>query len=160
MSRAQIQLNDGTSYDFERVCVQSKKDDIALAKAKMPGTCETKKYKLQTTNIQKGTPIALLTRWNGAVNIKNGFIEYGNNSNEAIAVTEGQKIYPHHFMIQFNSTQKGDSGGVITDYKGRIIGINCWSEINQETHESTQTSGGVKIFRALEMISFYAQKLK
>ena len=76
-----------------------------------------------------------------------------NKNNQPMS--EGK--YTHHFTRTFSSVKPGDSGGIVSTYNGKIVGLECWSGINPETKKSSNTSGGVKIMRVLELVHAYKQ---
>jgi len=146
----QVRLSNGRSYNISHVCVQSDKEDVALVKAEVPGRCRPKKYRIFNTNKIKSLPAAIMLRKDGKVNTKHGFMkEY----EEAFCYDTNQKNrkYPeHHFQLQLMGGKPGDSGGVVVDTDGRLIGI---------LSGGIETSAnGIKIMKALEFIDLYIRK--
>ena len=160
-SRSHIVLSDGKEYQFERVCIESKKYDIALAKAKVQEMNKKLRYKLYANHeVKEYTPITLLTRWNGKSIIKSGFISSAKVDVSTAALTQSSINFKDHFTVKLTGAKKGDSGGVIASYNGRIIGLQSWVAIKPKMYELEDFNGCTKIFHALELVCKYVAHVK
>jgi len=131
-------LYDGKNYKIKKVCAVSHKSDIGLAKIKISGNYEIKKFRIHNTNKLEKIPIVLLIRKDGQIKEKYGIIDRDWNPGSLDALN------------QFSSSiisKAGDSGGIIISPDGKLIGIHYGNRPNNSSH--------IKIIRALELIEFY-----
>lgn len=93
-------------------------------------------------------PVTLMTRWNRSVYYNCGVIQAGNDE---VIYVEGQQIVfdeSNHFRLML-AVQHGDSGGIIVDNDGRLVGfLSAKNEIYD--------AFGIKLVKALEVVEFHA----
>jgi len=130
-------LYNGKSYKIKKVYAVSHKSDIGLAKIKISGNYGIKKFRVYNTNKLEKIPIVLLIRKDGQIKEKYGMVDrdWSPNTNKL-----------NHFSSSV-PTKPGDSGGIIINPDGKLIGIHSEGGDNKGSH--------IKIIRALELIEFY-----
>ncbi|MBI5064649.1 trypsin-like peptidase domain-containing protein [Candidatus Woesearchaeota archaeon] len=115
-----IRMHDERTYAIQDWCIRSRKrEDLALAKADLPGDNKPRSYKFHIEKSRTPTVI-LLTRRNGKILYKLGSIP-GSKSLVKIA-DDPSALYSMHLDLKIDNIP-GDSGGVITTTDLRIIGL-------------------------------------
>ena len=152
---------DGCTYRLEEVCALSKDEDIALAKVKIckePKPMDYNIYDLE--KLKKDIPAFLLYNnasllyYNreGEISENEGYI-YKTSNIFTVTLSNGKReLYPDQF-ISIIQSGPGDSGGMIINEKGGIIGMLSGGD------PMHPLSFCVKFFKALELIQFYKEKL-
>lgn len=154
-----IEDGKGRTYGIEKICAVSKKEeDIALGKIKIEKKSKPIKYRLYNTNqLKLGLPVAILYYNNdGKLETKYGLIKQIWNDSKVDLLNGRFTSFPDQFVIDLNKpAEPGHSGGVIISPDGRLVGILSTADVSGETN----IAGGVKFFKALELIDFYKRKL-
>lgn len=146
-----IKMHDGKTYSVQDWCIRSRKrEDLALAKANLPGTNTPRSYKFFIEE-PKRSNVILLTRRNGKIDYKLGQISRAN-SVACVKTTEGKANYTLHFDLQIENIP-GDSGGIITTPDLRILGF--LSSGNEGTFASAAT-----LRNALNLVQAYINTAK
>lgn len=145
-----VRLHDGSLHALERICAYSEKDDVVLAKAKIDGPAKVRSYRVWQGERIDSMPVVAVTRWYGELQAKNGFLKTSNT---------GLPAYSTGFRLEFSDTEKGDSGGVITTYDGRVIGIHYMATFDGKSKRA-QESFGVTITRAFEILHAHKRYLE
>jgi hypothetical protein len=145
-----VRLSDGRDYNIERICFLRNSEDFALAKANIPGEAEPRHYKFFSRfNFEKTLPAAMLSKWDGQIQSKYGFLRpfHGYGPTRPLN-SKTLTDYRHHYISSLPSIP-GDSGGIVVNDEGRIMGIHSAGcrEISQ--------SLCLKFIRALELIEHY-----
>lgn len=152
---AKIRTYDDKEYEIEKICAYGSKEDIALAKANMPGKCETKPYRIYNTDAMQKDPVMLLTRRNGKTITKYGIVQDYKIERLAIAST-GIIHLQNQIGIKLMDAEPGDSGGVIISPDGRLMGICTSITLN----EQLKSTSGTKILSAMNVVHCYKRKLE
>lgn len=155
----------GRHYPIEKVCAQTAKcrdknrrDDLALAKAKIEGSSEPMNYRIFNTELLKsGLAVALLYYdRQGALKRKYGFVK---NLMNYMAVDLGDgtfESYPRQFVVQLDITaEQGHSGGMIICPEGRLVGIAS----NADVTGLDNFLGAAKFIKALGLVDFHKRSL-
>jgi hypothetical protein len=160
LSDKKVRLYDQTCHMIDEMCAFSKLEDIALAKADIPGECKPKSYRFYNTgemesDLREGgkMPVAAVARWNNQLKRNFGFVEMVANPCKT-RMKDGTKTrFPNQFMVSAKS-RPGYSGGLVTCYGGRFMGI-----ISGGFEDRSRTTA-VKLFKALELVDFYKRRLQ
>jgi len=150
-----IELRDHRSsyYPLERLVAKSEYRDIALVKARMPGLLKPKKYRIKDTDkLHPVSPICLVSRKGGGIERKFGYVIQINSTGQ-IKNLGGMPICPEHFTANIKAIP-GDSGGIIVNPEGELVGIVSAGTINQD-----EFSAHSKILDALYLIDLQIRKL-
>ena len=145
-----IKLHNERVYSIERVCAISNKDDIALAKARIDGENRSKNYKFYNSENLKKMPITLMTRREGELNNKYGFIE-----EKTSVISKGLDNIEYLCQNAISSvieSKPGDSGGIIVSTDRRLLGFNVSA--------SNEKASAVVLNKALELVVFYISRIK
>ncbi len=152
-----IRAYDGNEYPIVESCRAREEEDIALAKADIPGTNYQPTYaciEMLHFDLLRNSNVTQVTRWNGKIKHSAGLI---SETQSNIASGEGGKIdtlLTHHFTLSDAPGMAGDSGGVIISDYGQLLGfITCGKTEDYIT-------SAVKVNRALHLIERYSQELK
>lgn len=151
LSWKNVRLNNGRTYAIEKVCATNTEEDLALAKAKIPGKPEIQRYRFYNTNLLKKIPVALVTRINGKLVEKYGFVNLAWNPHRTNLGNGSSVSYYNHFT-SYLFASPGDSGGVIISQDGRLVGIHSGSD-------RVYNAVAAKLIQALELVSSYQRIL-
>lgn len=150
----QVRLADGTAYSIQKLGGVDQENDLALAKVNLTAEQKSKHYRFyDSTHLKKlkREPVALYTRWDGKVVQKYGWVE---KDSERVTVTGRQREALQKDLLYLSlASIPGDSGGILLNTDGRLVGINCSGNTEQ------RTSSEVKLFKALDLITRYAETL-
>lgn len=149
-SGTRIHLHNGTSYAIERICCWGKKEDVALVKAKMYGNCTAKRYRMHLEEI-KNVPFATMARRDGNIILNHGFANDAPVS-KVYVESKGDVLVANHIVSDVPA-RPGDSGGIAVSNEGRLMGLTVIG-----TKEGNLVFA-LKIKKALELVSFYSQRL-
>lgn len=151
-------LRDGKTYFLERVCAHSKydntsKDEIALAKIEVPSLPHPKKYKINRNfDVQVNTPVCLMTLFNGRLNRRYGIIQANTNSHLLRRRDGCMQNLSDQFITNI-AGNPGDSGGIIVNPEGELLGIHS------NGHIDGCFGGEIRMARALKLVEFYSKAL-
>ncbi|PIN68801.1 hypothetical protein COV93_07995 [Candidatus Woesearchaeota archaeon CG11_big_fil_rev_8_21_14_0_20_43_8] len=148
-----VKLHDGKIYAIEEICEIAGDDDIALAKAPIQGKCRPAKYRLFNYDPQRGMPLALKSRENGELVTNYGFFQRAWDTGSTLE-RGGYKSQNREQFEMTMLTAKGNSGSVIIGQEAELIGFL------KGTDRQHNTSTGVKLMKALELVSLYSQRLR
>lgn len=141
---------------IEKVLVESKKHDLALAKADITGNCAALSYKFHKEEIgERGEIIAVFGRREGEIYRRHGNLR-GRLKSEAIKIESENYYLGSHINYDLVS-QNGDSGGIIADLERRILGVLALGSRFSKTEFDTSA---VKWYKVLEMICYYRSHLE
>lgn len=148
-----VQDYQNKKYDILKICKKNKKEDLALVKAEIAKKPISKKYKIYNTNSLNdfylwNFPVNLKTKRNGKIENNYGLLIKTKNKNK---ITKTKKIYENQFKIQMQ-TKNGDSGGIIMDKDGRLMGIH--------SNASEVMTGDSKVFSGLDLVQKYINELE
>ena len=150
-----VKTSSGKVYSVEKVCARACKDDVALAKIKIKEDSLHKPYKFFDLNDYenlKKLPLVILSRWEGDLKVSGGFLNHFHCTGGGMTLCGKVISNKHHFQLDLNGIP-GDSGGIVTTSRGDLMGFAS-SVLPGQT-----ITYGVKIFRALELVDFYRNKL-
>jgi len=154
VSDMSIRLGDGNIYSVHELCGEDSEEDVALSRVKMPNKCAPRKYRFNNTHqIKKSTPVAIMTRKSGHLGVKYGMINLSWNNKITDMKNGNTKRFANHFTLTTLDLKPGDSGGIIVNPKGELIGIVSAGA------EDQYTSHGVKLIPALDLINTYKNNI-
>lgn len=164
LSCASITDSNGVTYPIERLCAFSKRssiegDDLALAKAQIPGNNEPMLYRIYNSKILKNSPVMLMTRNEDGGELK---CYYGFTSEDYIRFADVLRGY---FSILTDGGNKGDSGGIVVSSDDEIMGIISKScnlcEWSHGMSEKTMRFGALatEFMNALKLVNIYRMVL-
>lgn len=154
LSKKSVRLNNGNEYGIEKLLAISKKEDIALVKARIPESCSPIKYNFKNEFKEKDI-IALYTMIDGKLLDNYGFI-YCQKNLAKTCLSDNEKLehYKNQFMVNIYA-KPGYSGSIIVNKDQKILGIlsggNC---------DDIHIVAGVRIRKAIELVKFYIKKLQ
>jgi hypothetical protein len=158
-----IRLQNGRNYQFERTCVRIKELDLALGKAKIPGEAKPKNYKIfkEETRGQRDAQkaVAIASRWNNKPKYSFGFIRYEVSSCQTRDVDGTIITFTEQLVIDAYGI-RGDSGGIVADTDGRLVGFLTTATFDAKTGESVSQTTATKAINALEMIQAYVSSFR
>ncbi len=150
-SKLKVRMHDGTTYKIQDWCIRSRKrEDLALAKANLPGTNTPRSYKFFVEEPER-SGVILLTRRAGKIEYKLGSV-LGYKCPVRVKLPEGEATYYLHFNLKLQNIP-GDSGGVITTPNLRILGL--LSSGNDSSSASAAT-----LRNALNLVQAYINTAK
>ncbi len=151
-----VHLDDGTSLHLEGVCATSKTDDIALCRAELYGQSRARRYRFADSKRLDNfygaprAPIVVLTRYKEAVDLRGGWMLRHADA----PLKRPEHWNPENFFLAKTDVRQGDSGSPMVTIDGRLIGFTC------AIVPGTGITIGLKLFRALDLVSWYAQRLR
>ena len=113
-----VRISNVGLYSLEKVCIKDEINDLILAKIKINQRYSIKRYNIHNSEEIEKMPIQLITRREGILNRKYGFILGDWNPYEDV---NGNK-YVDNFCIN-GILIPGDSGGVILSPCSELIGL-------------------------------------
>jgi S1-C subfamily serine protease len=155
----QIRLYDGLVCDVEKICVLSKKRDVAIAKANKPGECKPVRYKFFDKSRYEEVPVVTLTMREGRLIKKTGIVQ-NLQDQPSIRIDDTSLAREDHFVISFSENIPGDSGGIVIGPYSEIIGIAISGQISSGKPVPAGYSSAVKLVKVLESVHIYSSTIK
>lgn len=126
-------------YRIKRIVARDNQHDLVLGKMRGELWGQANVYRLYTERIAKTLPVALLTRRDGIVQRKYGFVhEYYMRE-----IRKEHEVFLPFFAMVLDG-RPGDSGGIVITREGQLIGLHRGSVGN--------IMYGVRILKALELV--------
>lgn len=118
-----IVTSNGKKYPIQKVCAYSKKDDVALVKANMPGSAKAMVYRFaKKYNIAKKFAIVMLSRNKTKLRLKGGYVH--NPKLVQVERNGDAHLVENQIWIEVDSVP-GDSGSIYSTMDHRIYGVHA-----------------------------------
>ncbi len=140
-------------YNIEKICAVSKNSDLALAKAKMNNNMEIN-YKIYdfSNSHEDFNLIKIITRKDFLVHSSYGFVDFSF----FLQYANKSEMYQNHFSFTgYDVAIKGNSGGLIVNNQGELIGLASTCSKN-----GSYAGNAVKISRALSLVDTFKKTLE
>lgn len=150
-----VKLQD-KSYRIEKICADTKEKDMVLAKAKIPGNCESMRYKFFNSNKldnYDSMPLTVMVKWDNTLITAPGLyanaLQNGFNFDDKASLKKGESIQFIHSLAK-----PGYSGSVICTPDFRLMGLVTGGL------QVFELGAGIRIVKALEVVEAYKRALQ
>ncbi len=146
-------LSTGEKKRIKNICLQSEEQDLALIKLEIKGRARAKRYRLylqERKSLAMNMPVVLLTRKNGRVIKKGGYVKESKSIPEIQKLKSGE-TYTYDILCDLDGVH-GDSGGAIVTAQGELCGLVNRGRIG---HSISLSFG---IYSVLTLLSNYIVK--
>jgi hypothetical protein len=150
------------------LCARSKKTDVALAKADLPGPSKAMRYRFFNNDKMEKVATAMTARRHGKLQVNHGYVDEEHVQGKIIesynhfglSIALGYELsIKDYFVLNYTSSIPGDSGGIVSSPKGELMGFLVIAT-NPLVPIPYSHVIGIKLRRALNLVSVYSCEMK